>query len=75
MHIKFISNRLNCVNWQDPLGLLTTPYVTITNFTAGNGICRHFDAALECIVSCFLVKDKTYYVEFCEDSLDTEINI
>ena len=33
MHIKFISNRLNCADWQDPLGLLTTPYVTITNFT------------------------------------------
>lgn len=33
MHIKFISDGLNCADWQDPLGLLTKPYVTITDST------------------------------------------
>lgn len=29
MHIKFISDRLNCADWQDPLGLLIMLYVTV----------------------------------------------
>lgn len=33
MHTKFIPDKLNCGNWQDPLGLLIIPYIIITEFT------------------------------------------
>lgn len=33
MHIKFISDRINCADGQDPRGLLVMPYVIIIDFT------------------------------------------